>query len=71
MRYDITYTESWTQKCPTCGDDVILRRPPNEPHKELTGICENCNGDLVGFIHVGIHEPRHYVIDLNLDRSWL
>ena len=68
MRYDITYTETWEQKCPTCGNTVILRRPPNEPHKQPEGICESCNGDLVGFIYVSgyMYEPRHYVIDLNI-----
>jgi hypothetical protein len=69
MRYEITYAEQWTQRCPTCGEWVVLHRPQDEPHKELSGKCENCDGDLVGFIYLGYGGVNHHVIDLNVDRS--
>ena len=69
MRYEITYAQNWIQKCPTCSEQVVLHRPCDEPHKELYGTCENCEGEIAGFIHPassGIFHP--FVIDLNVGK---
>jgi len=67
MKYEITYAPSWTKECPTCGEWTDLFRPHDEPHKELYGTCENCQGKLAGFIHPGAGGVfRPFVIDLNV-----
>ena len=68
--YEITYVEKWHKDCPTCGNAVVLQRPIGKPRKTPVGTCDNCGGDLVGFIHVSFGVISHHVIDLNLDPEW-